>query len=138
MSAIEPGSAVAALLETTPLAWLTTVRADSQPQSSYIWFHSDGTDLLIFSHPDAGKLRNIRANPKVGFNLDGDGLDGGRVVTMEATAEILDEPVAPERLAAYLTKYDDAIRNTLKTTAEKMLATYTASLRITPTRIRAW
>jgi PPOX class probable F420-dependent enzyme len=137
MPAIEPGSATGERLTTTPVAWLTTVRADGQPQSSYIWFHFDGTDLLILSQPAAGKVRNIRANPKVAFNLDGDG-HGGGVLTIDATAEILTEPVAPERLAAYLAKYEDSIRNALNTTPEKMLADFGTALRVTPSRVRAW
>jgi PPOX class probable F420-dependent enzyme len=137
MSAIELGSTIAERLETAPLAWLTTVRADGQPQSSYIWFHFDGTDLLIFSLPEAGKVRNIRANPKVGFNLNGDD-QGGGVLTVDATAEIFDAPVPADRIEAYLAKYDDPIRNILKTTPEKMLASYGTALRITPARVRAW
>ncbi len=137
MPAIEPGSAVAARLETEQLAWLTTVRADGQPQASYIWFHFDGTDLLIFSRPDTGKIRNIRSQPKVSFNLNGNA-GGGDVITIDGAAEILGEPVAPDRIQAYLAKYDDPIRNVLKTTPEEMLASFGAALRITPQRVRAW
>jgi PPOX class probable F420-dependent enzyme len=137
MSAIELGSTIAERLETEPLAWLTTVRADGQPQASYIWFHFDGTDMLIFSQADAGKVRNIRGNPKVGFNLNGDG-QGGGVLTIDATAEILAAPAPADRIEAYMAKYDDPIRNVLKTTPEKMLASYTTALRITPARVRAW
>jgi PPOX class probable F420-dependent enzyme len=137
MTLIEPGSDVAARLESTQVAWLTTVRADGQPQSSYIWFHFDGSDLLIFSRPGAGKLRNIAANPKVAFNLDGDG-HGGGVLTVDATAEVVSGDVPPERIAAYMAKYDEPIRNALKTTPEEMMASFGAVLRVTPTRVRAW
>jgi PPOX class probable F420-dependent enzyme len=66
-STIERGSAVADLLSSTPLAWLTTVRADGQPQSSYVWFHFDGDDIVVFSESGAAKIRNVQANPKVAF-----------------------------------------------------------------------
>lgn len=137
MSAIELGSAVIEMLRSTPVAWLTTVRADGQPQSSYVWFHFDGTDLLVFSQPEAGKVRNVRANPKVSFHLDGDGI-GGRVLTIDAHAELLDGGAGEVRTADYLAKYDEAIRTQLNSTPEKIQAQFGAALRITPTRVRSW
>jgi PPOX class probable F420-dependent enzyme len=137
MSTIELGSAATELLHSTPVAWLTTVRADGQPQSSYIWFDFDGTDLLIFSQPGAGKVRNVRANPKVSFHLDGDGV-GGRVLTIDADAEILDGGADEARTAAYLAKYDEAIRTQLHSTPEEIHAQFGTALWITPTRLRSW
>jgi len=63
---------VADRLDEEVVAWLTTVRPDGQPQSSIVWFLRDGDDLLIYSQENAGKLRNIAANPKVAFNLRSD------------------------------------------------------------------
>ncbi len=134
---ISPGSAPAELLTATDLAWLTTVRADGQPQSSYVWFHFDGTDLVVFSQPGAGKVANVRANPKVSFHLDGDGR-GGRVLTLDAVAEILEGGVDDRRADAYLAKYDDLIRHQLNTTPSGLRAQFSATLRITPTRVRSW
>jgi PPOX class probable F420-dependent enzyme len=137
MAIIEPGSVPAARLTSTPVAWLTTVRADGQPQSSYVWFHFDGTDLLVASQPSAAKLRNIRTNPRVSFHLDGDG-QGGSVLTLDGVAEIIDDGPPPERIGAYLTKYDEAIRTQLRTTPEELRRDYSSTVRITPSRIRAW
>jgi hypothetical protein len=33
-------------------AWLTTVTAEGQPQSTPIWFHWDGSTFLIYSQPE--------------------------------------------------------------------------------------
>lgn len=137
MPIIEPGSAPAERLASTRLAWLTTVRRDGQPQSSYVWFHFDGADLLIASQPGAAKLRNIRTNPKVSLHLDGDG-QGGGVVSVEGAAEVLHEEPAPERLAGYLAKYDGVIRSRLQTTPEALRQDFSATIRIVPTRVRAW
>ena len=136
MAATEVFPAVAERLATTQLAWLTTVRADGRPQSSYIWFHFDGSDVLICSLPTAGKVRNVRHSPLVSFHLNGDDV-GGQVLTMDASAAVVDD-VTPERLAAYLAKYDEAIRTQLNTTPEQLRAEYSTTLRITPTRIRSW
>jgi PPOX class probable F420-dependent enzyme len=136
MATIEAGSPAAALLHSVPLGWLTTVRADGQPQSSYVWFHFDGSDLLVFSQPQAAKVANVKANPKVSFHLDGDGI-GGRVLTVDATAEIGDVDADPTRTEAYLAKYDESIRQ-LNTTPEDVRARFSTALRVTPSRVRSW
>lgn len=136
MGVIDDSSA--ARLASAPLAWLTTVRADGQPQSSYVWFHFDGDDLVMFSQPRAGKMRNLRHNPKVSFHLDGDVSSGGGVLTIDATAEIIEAGVAPERTAAFAAKYEDRIAKGSWSTPERFLADFSAAIRIVPSRLRAW
>jgi PPOX class probable F420-dependent enzyme len=137
MSVLDAGSAAATLLESERLAWLTTVRADGQPQSSYVWFHSDGNNMVVLSRPNAGKVRNIRANPKVSFHLNGDDR-GGRVLTIDAVAEIVAGDPDPDRIQAYVTKYDAAIRSALGTTPDEIRADYSTVVVITPSRVRSW
>jgi PPOX class probable F420-dependent enzyme len=60
-------------LRSEQILWLTTVRADGQPQASPVWFLWDGTTLLVFSRPDAQKLRNLAANPRVAVHLESTG-----------------------------------------------------------------
>ena len=98
----------------------------SCPLSASVWMRSQA---------NAGKVRNIEANPRVAFHLADDG-HGGDIVTIEGTASFEDAP--QDLLAAYLSKYDEAIRNELKTTAEQLAADYPTTIRITPTRARAW
>jgi PPOX class probable F420-dependent enzyme len=137
VAVIAPGSAAAERLSSARLAWLTTVRWDGQPQSSYVWFHFDGEDLLLASQPTAAKVRNIGANPNVSVHLDGDG-EGGNVLTIDAVAEILDGEPPPERISAYLAKYDDVLRTRLQTTPEELRREYSTTVRVTPSRVRAW
>jgi PPOX class probable F420-dependent enzyme len=117
------------------VAWLTTAGADGQPQSSPVWFLWDGASLWLRSQAQAGKVRNIEANPRVAFHLADDG-HGGNIITIEGTASLESEP--PEVLAAYLAKYDEAIRIALQMSHEQLAADYPATIRITPTRTRAW
>ena len=117
------------------VAWLTTAGADGQPQSSPVWFVWDGASVWMRSQANAGKVRNIEANPRVAFHLADDG-HGSDIVTIEGTASFEDMP--QDLLAAYLSKYDEAIRNELTTTAEQLAADYPTTIRITPTRARAW
>ena len=137
MSVIEPGSAVADLLTSVAVAWLTTVHADGQPQTSYVWFHFDGDDLLVYSQAGAPKVRNVAANKRVSFHLDGDGV-GGRVLTIDATAEVVDGDVDPARELGYFAKYDEAIRTQLNTTPEEVRTQFGAALRVRPWRVRSW
>ena len=58
------------------MGWLTTVTANGRPQSSGVWFVSLDDAIYIQSQREAAKLRNIRANGKVSFHLDGDGAGG--------------------------------------------------------------
>jgi hypothetical protein len=76
-----------------------------------------------------------RPTPRVAFHLADDG-HGGDIVTIEGTASFEEAP--PEILAAYLAKYDAAIRTALQTTPEQLAADYPTTIRITPTRARAW
>jgi PPOX class probable F420-dependent enzyme len=117
------------------VAWLTTAGADGQPQSSPVWFVWDGASLWLRSQAHAGKVRNITANPRVALHLADDGT-GGNIVTIEGRASFEDLP--QESLATYLSKYDDAIRNDLKTSPEQVAADYPTTIRITPTRARVW
>lgn len=117
------------------VAWLTTAGTDGQPQSSPVWFIWDGASLWLRSQAQAGKVRNIQANPRVAFHLADDG-HGGNIITIEGTASLEGEP--PELLEAYLAKYDEAIRVALQTSPEQLAADYPTTIRITPTRTRAW
>ena len=117
------------------VAWLTTAGSDGQPQSSPIWFVWDGASVWLRSQADAGKVRNIRANPRVAFHLADDG-HGGDIVTIEGRASIEDVP--QDLTEAYVSKYGDAIRDELKSSVEQIAAEYPTTIRITPTRARVW
>jgi PPOX class probable F420-dependent enzyme len=136
MSALPTEGRPAHRLATEPIGWLTTVRADGVPQSSPVWFVVHEAAIYIRSQPHAAKLRNISTHPAVGFHLDGDG-NGGDIVTMEAAAEVLDEP-PPGLMDAYLTKYDELIRTRMGATPERLETQFSTTIRITPRRARAW
>ena len=118
------------------IAWITTVTADGQPQSSPVWFLWDEGEFLVYAQPHSRKLRNIRVQPKVGLHLDTDA-DGGRVVTFEAAARISEGQPPVHEAEAYLAKYRDAIAG-LGWTPEQMAADYSIALRLTPTRVRLY
>jgi PPOX class probable F420-dependent enzyme len=132
----EASAALEDRLRTEIIAWITTVTEDEQPQSSPVWFLWDEGEFLVYAQPHSRKVRNIRARPKVSLHLNSDE-EGGRVVTFEASAGIIEgQPLAHE-VAAYLAKYRDAIAG-LGWTPEQMAGEYSTALRLTPTRVRVY
>jgi PPOX class probable F420-dependent enzyme len=123
-------------LTSEAIGWLTTAGADGQPQSSPVWFVWDGASLWLRSQAQAGKVRNITANPRVAFHLADDG-HGGNIITVEGNATV-EEELPHELSEAYFAKYGDAIRTALQTTPEQIAADYPITIRIAPSRTRAW
>lgn len=132
----EFGARVARRLESEHVAWLTTVRADGQPQPSPVWFLWDGDSILIYSRPNQPKLRNIAGNPKVSLSFNSDG-DGGDVVVISATAQHDQGAPALDQLPAYLAKYTSAIA-ALNMTAAGFAESYSAAIRLTPLGVRGF
>jgi PPOX class probable F420-dependent enzyme len=123
-------------LASEPIAWLTTVRADGQAQSSPVWFLWDGGTFLVFSQPGAQKVRNLAANPRVALHLGDDGA-GGDIVTVEGTAAVEPDSPRADRVEAYMAKYQAAVE-ALGYEPGPFARTYSTAIRIRPTRVRAW
>jgi PPOX class probable F420-dependent enzyme len=115
------------------IIWLTTVRADGRPHTAAVWFLWDGQNFLIFSMPNQ-KVRNLRHNPNVMLALD-DTKGGGDVITVEGTAELIDDPAIAPTLPAYVQKYQQELQ-AMGMSAERMAEAYTQAIRITPARLR--
>ena len=123
-------------LRTEQILWLTTVRADGQPQSSPVWFLWDGETFLVFSQPSAQKLRNLAGNPRVAVNLESDGT-GDEVLTVDGTAAVDTEVPPSDQLEEYRVKYREGIQAMGSTPAE-LARDFSVAIRIRPSRVRAW
>lgn len=132
----EASAAVAERLVSESVAWITTVTADGQPQSSPVWFLWDSGEFLVYAQPHSWKVRNIRANPKVSLHMNSD-REGGQVVTFEGPARICEGHPPGHEVDAYLAKYREGIAG-IGMTPEQMGTEYSTALRITPTRIRVY
>jgi PPOX class probable F420-dependent enzyme len=130
------------------IIWLTTVRADGTPQPTPVWFlweacpdpeHSEGErngTFLIYTQPNAHKLRNIAHNPRVALNLNSDE-SGGEVAIFTGEARI-DETTPPaNKVAAYVKKYRQGIAE-IDMTPDRMAQEYCVAIRVIPTRVRAF
>jgi PPOX class probable F420-dependent enzyme len=136
MSILPDSGRAAERLEREVMGWLTTGTSSGRPQTSPVWFVVDDDAVYVQSKPHAAKLANIRANGKVSFHLDGDGI-GGDIVTIDADADLLD-PSPPGVAGVYLAKYERMIRERLGRTPEAMIADYSTTVRLIPRRVRAW
>lgn len=123
-------------LEQEPVIWMTTVRADGQPQTSVVWFLLEDDEILVYSKDGTIRNRSVVANPKVALNLNGD-QGGGSVVTMEGTARIDHDAPAPKDHPAYLEKYLGRIEQS-GWTPEIFGRDYPVPIRIKIEKVRAW
>ena len=60
-----------ALIESGPMAHLSTVNPDGSPQVTVIWIGLDGDELVSTHMRENVKLRNIRRDPRVALSFDG-------------------------------------------------------------------
>ena len=132
----ELGTRALRRLRDDQVIWLVTVDPDGTPQPSPIWFLWDAETILFFSQPNKPKLRNIRRNPRVALHFDSDG-EGGDIVVLTGTAEVLSEEPPDEQMTAYLAKYRAGIEE-LGMTPAGMAQEYSVRVRVRPTRLRGF
>jgi len=124
-------------LERDLILWLTTVTSEGQPQASPVWFLWVDDEILLYSRADTPRPANIRANPRVSANFEGDGA-GGDIVSIEGDARITRERAALADVPPqYLAKHAEKLA-AYGWTMESMLVDYPVEIRIRPTRVRAW
>jgi PPOX class probable F420-dependent enzyme len=101
-----------------------------------VCFTWDGKTILTYSEPHKPKMRNIAANPHVGFNLNSDPY-GDHMVSIEGIAEI--DPSAPpsDEHEAWMAKHIEPYKH-WGMDAHESAVTWHVPVRITPTRIRVW
>lgn len=124
-----PPAKARALIDRSPIIWLTTVSPRLQPQASPVWFVFDGTDFTVYSAADAPRMRNLAAHPRVALTLD----DARTAVSVEAVARVIDGP-SSDANREYQKKYRVAMMR-MGYTPESFAAEYSVPIRISPT---AW
>jgi PPOX class probable F420-dependent enzyme len=93
-------------LSSDKYGWLTTVAKSGQPVPRLVWFYFDGTDVIVYTEPNAAKVRHVSAHPRVSFNLDSDGNGAGIIIVGGVTSVDAEgaDPLADER---YVAKYGE-------------------------------
>ena len=88
------------LLTSTSLARLAYTWVDGTPRAVPIWFHWDGTAIVLGTPPKAPKLKALANHPDVAVTIDTEHFPYHVLsVRGRATVEMLDD-VAPEYAAA--------------------------------------
>lgn len=128
-------SDIQARLDDEMVAWLTTVNAAGQPQTSPVWFLVEGESIVVYSLGRTPRTRNIAANPRVSLNLNCT-RSGGEVVIIEGIAEVITDGPAAHEDREYVAKYETAMED-LGMTPESFAADYPVRIHIQPTRLRA-
>lgn len=115
--------------------WLTTVRADGMPQPTPIWFVWENGSFLIYSKPDAQKIRNIRQNPKVALSFNRDSEAESYIVIMGEA--VIDESAPPSHEhQAFSEKYAEGVKG-LGWTPEIMSGMFSLAIRVSPIQVRS-
>ncbi len=130
-------AAVRRRLKDEYFVWMTTVGSDLTPQPRPVWFVWDHDTFLIYSQPDAYKVKHIRKHPRVAIHFNSDSTGDSDVLVFIGDARI--DPDAPpaHKCPAYVRKYRDGIRG-LNSTEEEMGNAYSVAIRVTPTAVRGW
>lgn len=121
----EGGKRALEQLQTEQVVWLTTVRADGQPQTSAVWFLWTGQAFLIYSMPDKPKV-------SLNFNTDPHGM---HVVQIEGVATIEESHPKAAETPAMIEKYREGIAR-LKATPEQFSGTFNVPVIVRPTKFR--
>ncbi len=122
------------------VVWLVTSDGSGRPHPSPVWFlwegdgDLEGSTVLVYSQPNAAKLRHIAAQEAVALHFDTDPR-GTDVVILYGRAHHDDQAPPAADVPAYLDKYRDAIAD-LGSTEQAFSSGYSAALRITLERVR--
>jgi PPOX class probable F420-dependent enzyme len=117
------------------IIWFTSVGRDGTPQPNPVWFLWDGGSLLTYNTPRANRLVHIRRRPQVSLHLNT--RNGGGILVVTGTAEIVETEVPADQHDGYMAKYADSMAQVSGST-EAFARTYSVPVRVRPENIRGW
>ena len=112
--------------------WLSSVGADGRPHVVPAWFVWDGERIVLFSKPNARKLRNLRCEPRAMVAIDGAGPHFD-VTLIEAQAEMPCGSAAKLMPRAFAAKYRPLLRRS-GLSLERFTEVYSQPIVLRPTR----
>jgi PPOX class probable F420-dependent enzyme len=131
------GRAVTQHLADQYVIWLTTVDSKLTPQPRPVWFIWENDTFLIYSQPNAQKVKHISKNPRVALHFNTDETGDKHVIVFIGEASI--DPNCPplHEVPAYLEKYEEGVAG-LEMTPEEFSREYSTAIKIRPTEVRGW
>ncbi len=133
----DAGKLVKQFLVEQYFVWFTTVDSKLTPQVRPVWFIWEDDSFLIYSMPQAYKLKHIEKHPNVALHFNSDRTADNDVVIFTGTAVILRDIVPAYKNPVYLQKYKAGIE-ALKATPEEFSAQYSVGIRVVPESLRSW
>ncbi len=137
MTVIDPqtelGEAVTERLEDELILWLTTLGKDGAAHPKPVWFLWENGEILIYTQPDAAKVRHIARDNRVALNFN-TSHDGEHVAVINGPARMVAD--APKAIAtpAYVAKYKQGIAD-IGLTPESFSTAYSVAIRVTPEKL---
>lgn len=131
------GRAVVQHLATQYVIWLTTVDSKLTPQPRPVWFIWENDSFLIFSQPNAQKVKHIQTHPRVALHFNTDETGDKQIIVFTGKASIDESSPVAHEVPAYLEKYNGGIA-TLEMTPEEFSREYSIAIKIKPTEVRGW
>jgi PPOX class probable F420-dependent enzyme len=117
--------------------WFTTVGTDLSPQPRPVWFIWESDSILLFSQPNAHKVRHLKVHPNVALHFNTDESGDKHVIVFTGTA-VIDSDVPPaHKVPAYFKKYETGIAS-LKMTPEEFSNEYSVAIRVKLRKVRGW
>jgi PPOX class probable F420-dependent enzyme len=113
------------------VVWLATTNPNGRPLVVPVWFLFGGNAFLIFSVPGQ-KVRNIERSPLVALHLNSNP-EGGDVVRIAGTAQLLKREPPAYKVPAYIRKYRSLIASH-GWTPESFSADYSIPIRVRATK----
>jgi PPOX class probable F420-dependent enzyme len=112
--------------------WLSSVSADGRPHIVPAWFLWDAGRIVLFSKPNARKVRNLRRHPRamVALGVPGPDFD---VELIEADAETPPTTAAETMPPAFAAKYRRLLRRA-GLSASRFGEVYSQPIVLRPTR----
>ena len=123
---------VSSRLSSDKYGWLTTVAKSGQPVPRLVWFYFDGKDVIVYSEPNAAKVRHVKAHSRVSLNLDSDG-NGSGIVVVGGVASVDAEdadPSADEHVSGEVQRRTPSLGF-----SKDFLAAYNTRLKITVDKV---
>jgi len=119
---------------------VATLNKDGSAQLTTLWFAVVDGAIVFETFTKAQKIVNLKRDPRIAVLVeDGTTYDQLRGVSINARAELVDEPAAVERYAAHIVRKNNPdIAPEMIPQAAKMMAQKRTVVVIRPERIASW
>jgi len=125
-------------LKSEYFVWLTTVNSKGMPQPRPVWFIWEDDSFLIFSQPNAYKIKHLKNNPKVSLHFNTQDDEGDKhVIVFTGDASFDTDSLPANKVRAYIKKYRSGILG-LKMTPDGFANDYSIAIRIKSAEVRGW